>query len=575
VQFVAEAVAGALQRSNADSEDVSTYLTAPRPDSVRRPHLARLRAIVRSRMWKWLFDAHRVLGVTIEVLDDHFDVLLPSREGRLLRERFEQTRGERLDRLLSMSVNHETPSVVAAADVRLACTPIVGAGSLAGAVLVATDESARLADTDLVRLGSLLADAIADQLARSANEHRGHLHQISALYQLLHAAIATGSEREVIRTFAEALSVWEDIEVLAYRADLDGRYSLVTALPGSEASAVPRTLAQAPMLEGPRVLRLAPQERESVGLGGDGDTILARLASDGGSWLVFMNSSAGTADGERSDMYAAALGHSLNGCLAVETSRLTWAVMQQFVDRDPPQDAARRALDELCRALDATGGFSICGAEQSRLLALGDQVIDHAGPASIEARRLRAAIGAQPGFSAWLELRSLPGRSFSPRDVKLFEATAASFSAWLPAAVRRLGPGERRGIVRSFEQIVDRYAREAHAAGDTASLILVTSPNGPTALETTHGWIKRVRPQLRPTDLAGRLSTGELAILLLQTPESGAHVVAQRLARWLTIGGAGERGALHIGVATQAPNLVSADALIAHARRRPIDDFVV
>ena len=74
MQFVAEAVAGALQRSNADSEDVSTYLTAPRPDSVRRPHLARLRAIVRSRMWKWLFDAHRVLGVTIEVLDDHDDV---------------------------------------------------------------------------------------------------------------------------------------------------------------------------------------------------------------------------------------------------------------------------------------------------------------------------------------------------------------------------------------------------------------------------------------------------------------------------------------------------------------------
>jgi hypothetical protein len=550
---------------------VSTHLTAQRPDSARRPHLARLRAIVRSRMWKWLFDAHRVLGVTVEVLDDRFDVLVTSREGRLLRERVEQARRDRLDDLFAAAVARDAPSVVTGADVRLACAPIVGAGALAGAVVVGTDESTRVADADILRLASLLAEAVADQLARSATEHRGHLHQISALYQLLHAAIATGSEREVIRTFAEALSVWEDIEVLTYRADLSGRYGLVLALPGSDAMAVPKTLPHVPALEGPRVLRLAPDERESLGFSGDGDTILARLASDGGSWLVAMNSAAGTADGERSEMYAAALGHALNGCLAVETSRLTWAVMQQFVDRDPPQDAARRALDELCRALDASGGFTISGADRTRLLALGDDVIDQFAPAGHDAQRLRSCVLAQHGFTAWLELRAAPGRPFSPRDVKLFDATAASFSAWLPSAVRRLGPGERRGIVRSFEQTVDRYAREAYAAGDAASLVLLSAGESSLSLETTHAWIKRVRPQLRPTDLAGRVSTGELAVLLLQTPFDGAHIVARRLARALALPVSAESRALRVGVATQSGDTVSAEALIARARAQPIE----
>jgi hypothetical protein len=551
--------------------DVSSYLTAPRADPARRPHLARLRAIVRSRMWKWLFDAHRLLGVTVEVLDEQFDVLLPSRDGRMLRERFEQSRAETVAQIFAATVTRETPSVAAAGNVRLACAPIVGGGALAGAVLVGTDEGARVGDADLLRLAALLADAIADQLSRPAHEHRGHLHQISALYQLLHAAIATGSEREVIRTFAEALSIWEDIEVLVYRADLAGRYTLVTALPGSDTDAVPTSLAHEPMLEGPRVVRLSPDERMSLGFSGEGDTILARLSSDGGRWLVAMNSAAGTADGERSEMYVAALGHALNGCLAVESSRLTWAVMQQFVDRDPPQDAARRALDELCRALDATGSFSIGGADRSRMLMVGDRPIDQTSAASIGPYRLRAKVSAPLPFTAWVELQSAPGRSFSPRDVKLFEATVASFGAWVPSAVRRLGPGERRGVVRSFEEIVDRYAREAYASRDTASFILLSAGDQAVSLETTHAWIRRLRPQLRPTDLAGRLTTGELGVLLLQTPSAGAKVVARRLSRMLVSAGTGEAISPRVGVASQREDVVSADALIARARQQSLD----
>ncbi|HEX7140309.1 MAG TPA: hypothetical protein VF219_20835 [Vicinamibacterales bacterium] len=545
---------------------VSPHPTIHRADQNRHPHLARLRAIVRSRMWKWLFDAHRLVGVSVEVLDDEFALLAPSRDGRALRERFEASRSESIQFLLAASMTSDAPFVSTAGDVRLACVPIVGAGVLAGAVLVATDESSRLEERDVARLGALIADAIADQLSRPAQEHRGHLHQISALYQLLHTAIATGSEAEVVRTFSEALSVWEEIEVLAYREDLDGCYRLTFALPGSDLDAAPSLLEHEPAIGVPRVRRLTAAERAGLGFLGDGDTVLAYLTSDAGRWLIALNALREMADRERSEMYVAALGHALNGCVAVGTSRLMWAVMQQFVDAEPPADAATRAIDELCRALPATGSFVIRGLEGAPILASGDARLSGRAPALANAHTLRAHLVVPPPFNASIELRALPGSFFTPRDLKLFEAAAASFTAWLPAALRRIGAGERRGVVRSFDQIVDRYAREAHAARDDASLILISVGERALSLDTTHSWIKRLRPQLRPTDLAGRLASGELGILLLQTPHSGAQVVARRLWRALAGGSPADQPPVRIGVASQLGDLVSAEALIERAR---------
>ena len=535
-------------------------------------------------MWKWLFDAHRLLGVAAEVLDEEFVVLVPSRDGRVLRERFEASRSEPIQPLLAASLTSDGAFVASAGGVRLACAPIVCGGALAGAMLVGTDERSQLEEGDLARLASLLADAIGDQLARPAREPHGHLHQISALYQLLHAAIATGSEAEVIRTFAEALSIWEEIEVLAYRADLDGRYALTVALPGSDPSVAPRLLEHEPVAAGPSLRRLSATEREHLGFGGEGETVLAFLGSDGGRWLIALNSGQRTEadlgwtreapDRERSEMYVAALGHALNGCVAVETSRLTWAIMQQFIDRDPPVEAAGRALEELSRALAATGSFFVRGPGGYPVLIAGENRSGLQGGLPVtDARILRSQVIIPLPFSATLEVRARAGKGFTPRDLKLFQAAVATFAAWLPSALRRVSGAERRGVVRSFDQIVDRYARESHEARDETSLILISAGEEMLSLDTTHTWIKQLRPQLRPTDLAGRLSSGELGILLLQTPHAGAQIVARRLSRVLAAG-AGEERAVRIGVASQLDERVSAEALIARARMHPVDPSV-
>jgi hypothetical protein len=181
-------------------------------------------------------------------------------------------------------------------------------------------------------------------------------------------------------------------------------------------------------------------------------------------------------------------------------------------------------------------------------------------------------------FRAALEMRAAPGHAFTRRDAKLFETAVGNFATWLTSATRRFGgEGERRDGARSFDQILDRYAREAHASNDPASLILISPDASAPSPPVAHAWIKRLRTQLRPTDLAGRLSSGEVGILLLQTPHAGAHIVARRLARSLGTATASGRSetALRIGVASQFGDTITGEALIARARLQPVSGQAV
>ena len=286
-----------------------------------------------------------------------------------------------------------------------------------------------------------------------------------------------------------------------------------------------------------------------------------------------MNSSTDPADRDRSELYVAALGHALNAAVGVEASRLTWAVMQHFVDSESPRAAAARALVETATALNASGGFALFGPDDAPVLAVGDAIdIQTACLTVADATQLIGPVAAPPPFRAALAMRAAEGHAFTRRDMRLFESAVGNFATWLTSATRRLGgDGERRGGARSFDQILDRYAREAHASNDPASLILISPDTTTASQQVAHAWIKRLRTQLRPTDLAGRLSSGEVGILLLQTPHAGAHIVARRLARMLTtIGGSTKPDAVRIGIASQFGDTVSGDALIQRARLQPV-----
>ncbi len=271
-----------------------------------------------------------------------------------------------------------------------------------------------------------------------------------------------------------------------------------------------------------------------------------------------------------SELYFAALAHALNAAVAVEASRLTWAVMQQFVAGESASQAAARALAEVSSVLKAEGYFLVRAADGSTVLTAGTPGGGTAERSPLtDGATLRTPIDVPAPFTAVFEMRACGDHVFTERDVKLFDSARETFDMWLPPVLRQLRAGaERRGVASSFDEILDRYARDAYASRDLASFILIGGRDVPVGAQTTQRWIRRLRPELRPTDLAGRLRSGEVGILLLQTPSDGAQVVARRLARLFQSSATADEPPVRVGVASQMSTVVTADALIDCARRQ-------
>ncbi|MCU1385653.1 MAG: hypothetical protein JWL71_4350 [Acidobacteria bacterium] len=539
----------------------------PRADR-QEPTTAQLRGVVNSPMWRWLFEAYRLLGIHVEIVDQQVDLVTPSSSASAaLRSAVAANRGD------AQFLTREGP-VAALRGMRGSCTPIVVDRTVVGAVLVAADESSAVEDPQLARVGAALTKAVAGQLSNATPDRGDGLHRISALYQLLHAGVAIGSETAVLHTFAEALSIWEDIEVFVYRAGLDGRYRLEVTLPGSDVSAVPQILDDLVDPDRPAVSRLSADKTARVHVRVGRDERPAHLVTTGGSWLIAMRSTRNAADTNLSELYFAALAHALHAAVTVEASRLTWTVMQQFVGDGSSSQAAARAVAEVSSVLQADGQFVVIDRDGGTFMAAGTPATSTPERSAIvDGATLRASIDAPAPFTATLEMRAAPGRVFTARDVMLFESVRDTFDMWLPTVLRQAPAGrERRGRVDSFDDVIDRYARDAYAAGDAASFILIGGRDASIAPQVMQRWIKRLRPELRPTDLAGRLRTGEIGILLLQTPSDGAQVAAQRLARLFDATTTADEPAVRVGVASQFDTVITAAALIAHARRQTVGD---
>src|SRR5882762_2378518 len=91
--------------------------------NVSSPSASRLRGIVQSRMWKWLFDAHHLLGAAVEVVDLQVG-LLTSRPSEIagLRQEFGRPTDESLHRAIVQSLTSGTPSVTMSGSLRVSCT---------------------------------------------------------------------------------------------------------------------------------------------------------------------------------------------------------------------------------------------------------------------------------------------------------------------------------------------------------------------------------------------------------------------------------------------------------------------
>jgi hypothetical protein len=168
-------------------------------------------------------------------------------------------------------------------------------------------------------------------------------------------------------------------------------------------------------------------------------------------------------------------------------------------------------------------------------------------------------------------MRSAVGHQFTRRDVKVFEAAAWTLSRWFSTAAGQLAATpENVAAAQSFDEVVDRYLRARERSWPPA-LILIMPGSADVPTDLAYEWIRRLRSELRPTDLAGRLTTGEVAVVAVETTAPGALAVAQRIARVLNESTDPVQKRVRVGLAAGDRVSTSAHGLIAEARQHLVD----
>jgi hypothetical protein len=516
--------------------------------------------------WKWVCQVYKTRGFSVDLLDEHLTPLsVPARPGT---PRAVDPQLSEVVRALASSLGEGERKSVVVGGRSYFGMPITPAGVLAGAVLVGADqESAR--DADLQSAVSLLSHALEEFLS-PGEDHRPTAGRLIALHDLLDDASATASEQHVFRVFAEIVNVWDEIEVLGYRGDLAGRFALAATLPGSDRAAVPDVIV-ADALPHDQVVSLSSAMQQQLGFKEARYPLIVRLSTAAGPWLVALTNRQGHPQfDEWFDFYVAALATALNASLEVELARTTWAIMQYLTENESPREAVTQAILSVAQTLRADAAFIMWEADGSLGLSIGEPSMSADGESGRAPNVLRTRIDAPGGRQALLEMRAAAGHNFTRRDVTVFEAAAWTLSRWFSTVAGQLAAATTDATAQSFDEVVERCVR-ARDRSWTPSLILIMSeaPDAPTDL--AYEWIRRLRTELRPTDLAGRLTTGEVAVVAVETTPPGALAIAQRIARILNEPIHAVARRVRVGLAAGDRVSTSAHGLIAEARQHLIE----
>jgi hypothetical protein len=373
--------------------------------------------------------------------------------------------------------------------------------------------------------------------ADGATDPSDSTQHVSRLNRILKQAASEGTESDVVCAFVEALAVWHDVESWGYAPNLSGQLVRDVSLPGSEYGAAPTVIAAdqvATERSAGGIVRLSPERREALGFTPSQDLVFLSIHPRAASpWLLAI-SHPEYCDDARLGAYGATLSEALDELAGVESSRATWAMLQQLLPgtRSLTQ-AADRAVHELSIVLRHPAGLVVQTGDGRLLVASGEAADDVMAPhAHTLGELLSVPVDPSLPFRARLVARGTASRPLRARDERLLRAAAAPLAAWLRTVGGRVAPmHERRSGARSFEDIIAQHDLTAARLHQDVSMIIVAVTADARRHDQTQAWVGHIRQQLRPSDLAGQLTGGDIGILLPRTAAADARVVMDRLRR--------------------------------------------
>jgi hypothetical protein len=430
------------------------------------------------------------------------------------------------------------------------------------------------------------AGALARGILESDLQMNGQLATTQALTRRLHATLrflgqlgTYESDRDVMHAVLHAATVWFDLDCRIYSRRPDGRFVLSGALPGIEHAGQPLDAERAAQLVAAR--RFPPAgELDDLGFNGRKDEVLVLPVGIGEpSWLILLAGSLDT----HVELTFGAIARVLTGDLqARELARLErWQSRLAQVPsgvRASPERVLTELLEELVRE---------AGAERARVTVVeragGRRTLATIGPAAsfhggqgdnegdaeaADPSHLAVHIPASPDAS--MEVTLVGTAPLGPAAAAVVQTWVKALRPWLTEIAlggSRQKPAEVDAETAAFERRIQEEVERAKRFNLGLGLVLIGP--GESVLQARVAFdtlAAAVRPELRASDLLGRLRTGLMAVLLVHAGVEGAESVTERLSARLSA--LTELPGVQLGRAVFSPECASAEDLIARARRQ-------
>ncbi|PWT81979.1 MAG: hypothetical protein C5B57_09495 [Blastocatellia bacterium] len=467
----------------------------------------------------------------------------------------------------------KVPESVRVGQLQMSCIGLQ-AGEERGALVLAravSDATASEARSELEVAAAWFRPAVEAHLRSSSAESIEHAPRVSALLRVLTAAVTTGTEPALLRLYANALAIWHDVELRAYAEDAEGNFRLEVAPPGAPRSDAPAILTGSKVSVGSQLTRLSGHDLETLGFHNANDAWAARIGhpSEGMVWLLLMSGGLDSAGGRRLELYTDVLRQTLQQVAARSLLGVERAIWRRLIAAGDRFDAAAEAaLSEARAVVEATGGaLSISLGHDRRFLQIGDLgLLPDSGPSRWD--QLTTSILLDDGPAGVLTVQGPGGRFFTSRDRAVIDIVGQLLGSWASGVSQRSQAGaDRRGVSRSFEDVLEETAAQAADRGMLVSVVVIQLKGPTSPAGTLHQLAAQLRVHLRAGESVGVLGPSEIGILLYDATAEVARLVVGRLRRMVAHSMTGDPLAnAAIGVVQSAMGPVPTLRLVPGAR---------
>lgn len=411
------------------------------------------------------------------------------------------------------------------------------------------------------------------------------LRRLMATVQALIERAQVGRERELVTTIVQAIAIWYDLDVRAYRQAVDGRFVLDIWLSGTEVPLSPRVFTAPPLGAETDVIQISSlTEQEQLGWQGlSGELVLLPIAANPQAPAVWILTITDLRDSKVPApilMLCRILGILLEQLTIRRAVELRERVMRRLTEhRESFTALVAGLLDELMLTVQATEGRlfvkldvglqAIAAKGKSWESAAGPETITGAPTLTPTSMAFSTPVGTDGVFV--LELGATEEQTFTVSHARLMEAAMAILRIWA-AGVTRGAAGRAVSRQPMFEQRIEEEISRARRFKLELGLLLFQVPpelqGEPGAAGATREVPKAVQRQLRRSDVLGWLAGGELVAVLVHTGAKGVNSAGARLQRSLeAIARSLALPALRVGYASFPGDAETPDELFERARR--------